>query len=69
MQTTTELNPGLAKQIINDASENGVPVEVYLKKIIDADERLNAMRTAMQDDFFLADLEEVAEDFKHTDVE
>jgi hypothetical protein len=69
MQTTTELNPSLAKQIINDASKNGVPVEVYLKKIIDADERLDAMRTAMQDDQFLADLEEVAEDFKHADSE
>ena len=69
MQTTTELNPGLAKQIIKDASKNGVPVEVYLKKIIDADERLDAMRTAMQDDLFLADLEEIAEDFKHADFE
>ncbi len=65
MQTTIELNPNIAKQIIADASQKGVSVEVYLKKIIDEDERLEAMK----DELFLADLEEVAEDFRHTDFE
>ncbi len=69
MQTTIELNPNIAKQIIADASQKGLSVEVYLKKIIDEDERLEAMREAMNDELFLADLEEVAEDFRHTDFE
>lgn len=67
MQTTIELNPNIAKQIIADASQKGVSIEVYLKKIIDEDERLEAMREAMKDELFLADLEEVAEDFRHAD--
>jgi len=69
MQTTIELNPNIAKQIIAEASQKGLPVEVYLKKIIDEDERLTAMLEAMNDELFLADLEEVAEDFRHTDYE
>jgi len=69
MQTTIELNPNIAKQIIADASQKGLPVEVYLKKIIDEDECLTAMQEAMNDELFLADLEEVAEDFRHTDFE
>ncbi|MDQ3749446.1 MAG: hypothetical protein M3367_10625 [Acidobacteriota bacterium] len=69
MQTTIELNPNIAKQIIADASQKGLPVEVYLKKIIDEDERLEAMREAMNDELFLADLGEIAEDFRHADFE
>jgi hypothetical protein len=69
MQTTIELNPNIAKQIIADASQKGLPVEVYLKKIIDEDERLEAMREAMKDQLFLADLRETAEDFRHADFE
>ncbi|HEV8160613.1 MAG TPA: hypothetical protein VGP58_16400 [Pyrinomonadaceae bacterium] len=69
MQTTIKLNPNIAKQIIDDASQKGLPVEVYLKKIIDEDERLEAMCEAMKDELFLADLGEIAEDFRHADFE
>lgn len=69
MQTTVELNPNIAKQILADASQKGLSVEVYLKKIIDEDERLKAMREAMNDRLFLADLEEIAEGFRHADFE
>ena len=69
MQTIIELNPNIAKKIIADASQKGLSVEVYLEKIIDEDERLGAMREAMKDELFLADLEEIAEDFRHTDCE
>jgi len=69
MQTTIELNPNIAKQIIAEALQKGLPVEVYLKKFIDEDERLKAMQEAINDELFLADLEEVAEDFRHTDFE
>ena len=69
MQTTTEINPNIARQIIADASSQGLPVEVYLKKIIEENERLEIMREAMNDELFLADLEEIKEDFRHTDFE
>jgi hypothetical protein len=69
MQTTIELNPTIARQIIADALQKGLPVEIYLKKIIDEDERLKAMREAMRDELFLADLEEITEDFRDADVE
>jgi hypothetical protein len=69
MQTTTEISPDIAKQILSDASQKGLPVEIYLKKIIDEDQRLKAMREAMNDELFLADLEEIAEDFRHADFE
>lgn len=69
MQTTVELNPNLAKRIIADASREGLPVETYLKKIIDEEERLKAMQEAMKDGLFLADLEEVTDDFRHADFE
>ena len=69
MQTRTELTPNIAKHILVDASQKGLPVEVYLKKIIDDDERFTAMCEAMDDELFLADLEEIAEDFKHADFD
>ena len=69
MQTTTELTPNIAKHILADASQKGLPVEIYLKKIIDEDARLGAMDEAMRDDLFLADLEEIAVDFSHADFE
>jgi hypothetical protein len=69
MQTTTEINPDIAKQILSDALQKGLPVEVYLKKIIAEDERLKTMREAMNDELFLADLEEIAEDFRHANFE
>lgn len=69
MQMTTEVNPDIARRILSDASQKGLPVEIYLKKIIDEDERLQAMREAMNDELFLADLEEITEDFRHADFE
>ncbi len=69
MQTTIEINSNIAKRIITDASLKGLSVEVYLKKIIDEDERLKAMREAMNDELFLADLKETMEDFQPTDFE
>ena len=72
MQTTTEINPNIAKQILNNAKSKGLPVEVYLKEVIETqkdDERIMIMREAAEDKLFLADLEEIAEDFKHTDFE
>jgi hypothetical protein len=66
---TIDLNPNIARQIIADASQKGLPVEIYLKKIIDEDERLKAMREAMNDELFLADLKETMEDFHPTDFE
>ncbi len=69
MQTTIEINPNIARRIITDASQKGLSVEVYLKKIIDEDERLKAMREAMKDELFLADLKETMEDFHPLDFE
>ena len=69
MQTTIEINPNIARRIITDASQKGLSVEVYLKKIIDEDERLKAMREAMNDELFLADLKETMEDFHQADLE
>lgn len=67
---TTDLNPEIAKRILADASSNGLQVEDYLKKIIETeDERLKLMREAMNDELFLADLEEIAEDFRYADFE
>ncbi len=67
---TTELNPEIAKKILADASSNGLPVEDYLKKITESeDERLKIMYEAMNDELFLADLEEITEDFRHADFE
>lgn len=66
---TTELTPNLARKIIADASNQGVPVEAYLKNIIANDERLALMREAVDDELFMADLDEVTEDFKHVDLE
>ena len=67
---TTDLSPEIAKKILADASSNGLLVEDYLKKIIETeDERLKMMQEAMNDELFLADLEEIAEDFRHADFE
>ncbi|MBX3289061.1 MAG: hypothetical protein KF855_06905 [Acidobacteria bacterium] len=69
MQTTTELDPDIARHILANASQKGLPVDIYLKNIIDEDSRLVAMSEAMKDELFLADLRDVAEDFKHIDTE
>ena len=69
MQTVIEVNPDLARSILANASQKGLPVDIYLKKIIDEDERIAEMEEAMKDKLFLADLKEIAEDFKHIDLE
>ena len=45
----------------------GTKIAVLLVELIAA--KLEVMREAMNDPLFLADLEEVAEDFKHVDAE
>lgn len=72
MQTTTEISANIAKQILVNAESKGLPVEVYLKKVIETakdDERIALMCEAMNDELFLADLKEIAEDFRQTDFE
>lgn len=70
MSAIVELNPETAKQILIEAKSKGVSVEIYLKEIIRSEDgRIGKMREAMNDELFLADLEEVKEDFRHTDFE
>lgn len=72
MSATIELNPEIAKQIFFNAESKGLTVEVYLKKVIETqkdDKRIAAMREAVKDELFLADLSETMEDFRHTDFE
>ncbi len=70
MSAVIEVNSTIAKRILEDASKKGLPVEKYLREVIEVeDERLKAMREAMNDELFLADLEQIAEDFRHTDFE
>ncbi len=71
MSAVVELNPEIARQILSSAKLKGLSVEVYLHKIIEEkeDPRLSAMREAVNDELFLADLAETLEDFKHTDFE
>lgn len=71
MSVVIELNPEIAKQILTTAKLKGLTVEVYLHKIIENEEdiRLSAMRDAVNDELFMADLAETLEDFRHTDFE
>lgn len=72
MSATIEPSPEIAKQILINAESRGLSVEVYLKKVIEAqknDKRIAAMREAVKDELFLADLAESMEDFRHTDFE
>ncbi|CAN5856713.1 hypothetical protein BH20ACI4_BH20ACI4_24280 [soil metagenome] len=64
-----ELNSEIAKQILTDAKSKGISVEIYLREIVESeeDEKLAAMREAVDDKLFMADLAETLEDFKHTD--
>ena len=66
-----ELNPEIAKQILSDAESKGISVEIYLREIVESkgDEKLAAMREAVSDELFMADVSETLEDFKHTDFE
>jgi hypothetical protein len=69
MSPVVELKPEIASQILNSAKLNGLSVEVDLHKIIEEkeDPRLSAMREAVNDELFLADLAETLEDFRHPD--
>jgi hypothetical protein len=72
MSATIELNPEIAEQILTNAESKGLSVEIYLKKIIetrDEDKRVSAMREAVKDELFLADLTETMTDFHHSDFE
>jgi len=71
MSVVVELNPEIAKQILTNAKLKGLAVEVYLHKIIENEEdiRLSAMRDAVNDELFMADLAETLEDFRHADFE
>jgi hypothetical protein len=72
MAAAIELNPEIAKQILNNAKSKGLSVEVYLHEIIEAkkeDRRLSVMREAARDRLFLSDLAETTKDFRHTDFE
>ncbi len=69
MQITTEVNPDIARYILTDALQKGVSADRYLQEIIEEDKRLELMAEAMHDELFLADLAEIAEDFKHIDRE
>ena len=66
-----ELNPEIAKQILTVAESKGISVEIYLREIAESEEdaKLAAMREAVNDELFMADLAETLEDFKHTDFE
>jgi hypothetical protein len=70
-----EMDSDVARQILARAAALGETVEVYLRRIIDSapaveeDARLTAMQEAMRDELFLGDLNEVMEDFHHTDLE
>jgi hypothetical protein len=66
-----EVNPEIARQILTVAESKGISVEIYLREIVESeeDEKLAAMREAVNDELFMADLAETLEDFKHTDFE
>ena len=68
---SVEVNPEIAKQILTDAESKGISVEIYLREIVESEEdkKLAAMREAVNDKLFMADLTETLEDFKHTDFE
>ena len=66
-----ELNPEIARHILTDAKSKGKSVEIYLREIIETEDdiKLAAMREAVNDELFMADLAETLEDFKHSDFE
>ncbi len=68
---SVEVNPEIAKQILTDAESKGISVEIYLREIVESEEdkKITAMREAVNDELFMADLAETLEDFKHTDFE
>lgn len=67
----TPKNHEIRIKIPNHVPEND-PVEIIIffrKKTEDYNNKINELRNAMQDKFFLSDLREVSEDFKNVDLE
>jgi len=58
---------GVLRPLLPLGLAEGTRVEIILIEPLEA--KLAVMREAMSDPLFLADLEEVAEDFKHVDAE
>jgi predicted DNA-binding antitoxin AbrB/MazE fold protein len=58
---------GVLRPLIPLGLAEGTRVEIILIEPLEA--KLAVMREAINDPLFLADLEEVAEDFKHVDAE
>lgn len=58
---------GVLRPLIPLGLAEGTRVEIILIKPLEA--KLAVMREAMTDPLFLADLQELAEDFKHVDAE
>jgi hypothetical protein len=74
-------NPEVEAKIMAQAQARGVSVEVLIASIIESlngvykdavegdDPRIAAMREAVNDELFMADLRETMEDFKYADAE
>jgi uncharacterized protein (DUF1684 family) len=75
MTVTLQLKPEIEAHAVQLALAQGKRIEDFLAGIIETnltktdDWRLEAMREAMQDEFFLADLAATMEDFRHVDTE
>ena len=72
------LKPEIEARLEAEARARGVPVETFIASVIEdglgrgaegEDHRLSAMREAMRDELFLADLAEAMEDFRYADCE
>jgi hypothetical protein len=73
-----ELDPLIAAKLRERAAAQGITLNELLRPLAegvngemseDEDPRISAMREAMNDKLFLADLAETMEDFKHVDAE
>ena len=74
-------NPEVAAKLIAQAQARGISVEALIASIVEGlnhidsdpvsheDSRITAIREAMNDEMFLADLAETVEDFKYVDAE
>ncbi|MBA3440116.1 MAG: hypothetical protein H0T92_09645 [Pyrinomonadaceae bacterium] len=78
MTLQINLKPEVEARLKAQAQARGVPVEAFIASVIEGkvngpmaeeDSRLAAMREAMNDELFLADLAETMEDFRHVDCE
>ena len=75
MTVTIELRPEIEARAVQIANKQGRKIEELLVAVIESglsaaeDPRLTAMREAVNDELFMADLREVMEDFKYADAE